>query len=261
MALHRIYGIILRYILLARRSFDRLFDLFYWPTIDLTLWGLTGYYLEKLAPNATMIVLMIVSGVVFWLIVWRGQNDIGVSLLEDLWNKNMINIFVSPLTFIEWTVSLIILGVIKVIISLPFAMLVSFILYKVNFLHYGFSLIPFMLLLLISGWWVGCLVSSIILRFGSRVQVLAWSLVYLLAPFSAIYYPLSVLPHWAQIIGSILPTTYIFEGARQVIQTGILDWSKIFISLALNIIYLIISFALLKRSFNKVLERGLVKLF
>ena len=104
MKLNRIYAIFLRFLYLFRHSYDRLADAFYWPMIDLFIWGLTGLYMQKIAPNGLFMMNIIISGILFWLIVWRGQYEISVNLLEDLFNKNLINIFGSPLKFSEWLI-------------------------------------------------------------------------------------------------------------------------------------------------------------
>lgn len=259
MKLHRIYAIVLRYIFLFRRSYERLTDVFYWPAIDLIVWGLTSAYLKTYAPDASPIILIVISGLLLWLIVWRAQYEITVNLLEELWNKNLINIFVSPLKFSEWIVSFLIVGIVKASISIIFAMGVAFLLYKVDIFLYGFYLIPFFISLMLTGWWIGFFVAGIILRYGTRVQTLAWSLVAVFAPFSAIYYPLSILPHWAQIVAALIPVSYIFEGSRQIIATEHIDMSKLFMSFILNILYIVLSFIFMERSFKKVLNKGLVK--
>lgn len=259
MKLHRIYAICLRYFFLFRRSYDRLSDAFYWPTIDLLVWGLTSSYLKSLAPHASPIILIIVSGILLWLITWRAQYEITVGLLEDLWNKNLINIFVSPLKFSEWITSFIIVGILKAIVSVIFASVVAFLLYHVHILGYGIYLLPFFTSLMLTGWAIGFFVSGIILRYGTRVQALAWSFIAVFSPFAAIYYPLSILPHWAQVVASWLPLSYIFEGSRQIINTGHMDTSKLVISFVLNLFYLSLAFLYLYRSFKKVLNKGLVK--
>ncbi|MFA6170863.1 MAG: ABC transporter permease [Patescibacteria group bacterium] len=261
MKFDRIYALILRSLYTTRHSWDRITDLFYWPAIDLLLWGLTSFYIKKFAPDSLSVTMVIVSGVVLWLIIWRGQNDISLNLLEDLWSKNLINVFVSPIKFIEWVAAFLSLSVIKIVISLPFAVLLALLLYHVNIFSYGLYLIPFSILLLMTGWWVGMFVNGVILRYGTRVQTLAWSLVMIISPFSAIYYPLSILPDWAQKVAIIIPSSYIFEGAREVIATGTLDMSKVWTSLALNAVYLVLAFLFLKASFKKLLDRGLVKLY
>lgn len=242
-----------------RRSYDRLSDAFYWPTIDLLVWGLTSSYLKSFAPHASPIILIIVSGILLWLITWRAQYEITVGLLEDLWNKNLINIFVSPLTFSEWITSFLIVGVVKAIVSVIFASGVAFLLYHVHILGYGVYLLPFFISLMLTGWAIGFFVSGIILRYGTRVQALAWSFIAVFSPFAAIYYPLSILPHWAQVVASWLPLSYIFEGSRQIINTGHMDASKLIISFVLNLFYLSLAFFYLYRSFKKVLNKGLVK--
>lgn len=261
MKLHRIYGYILRQIYVFRRNFNRLADTFYWPMIDLVLWGLTVSFMKKFATNPQQIVLAVISGIILWLVVWRGQYEISVNLLEELWSRNLINIFVSPLKFSEWIFSTILLGLIKAILSVFFATLISYLLYKVNFFVLGFYLIPFMLLLIMTGWWIGFFVAGLILRFGTKVEQFAWSIVMIIAPFSAIYYPLSILPDWAQKFAVIIPTSYIFEGMREVIETGKLAPEKLFISFGLNCIYLAFSLIFIYTSFKKVLEKGLVKVY
>ena len=261
MKFHRIYASILRHIYLFRHSLNRLGDAFYWPTIDLLLWGLTMSYAKTFSNNSEQLVLMVISGIILWLIVWRAQYEITVSLLEDLWNRNMINMYVSPFKLSEWIVSVIILGLIKAFVSLSFAAGVAYLLYRVKFFAFGFSLIPIALLLFMTGWWVGFFVAGLLLRYGTKVEQFAWSLVHLISPFAAVYYPLSILPGWAQKIAMLIPVSYVFEAAREVLNKGILDPNKLIISFVLNIIYLILSLIFLKKSFDKVLDKGLVKVF
>lgn len=261
MKLHRVWAVLLRFLYGFSHSYDRISDAFYWPTIDLLLWGITSTFIQSYAPENLGIITMIVSGILFWIIIWRGQYEITVNLLEELWNRNLINLFVAPLKFSEWIAAFVIIGIVKAIASITFASFVAFILYKVNIFQYGFYLLPFILLLIMTGWWVGFLVSGVILRFGTKVQVLAWTTAAVISPFSAVYYPLSILPDWAQKIGLVIPTTYIFEGARSVVARGYLDMNAIWISLALSIVYLVLALIFLRKSFNKVLQKGLIKVY
>ena len=261
MKLNRIIAINLRYFYLLRRSYDRLSDVFYWPAIDLFIWGLTSSFFTSLAPKIPNIILMILSGQMLWIIVWRGQYEITVNLLEDLWNKNLINIFVAPLSFSEWVVSLLLHGVMKAMLSFSFAVLFVYFLYKVKIFILGFYLLPFMLLLIMTGWCIGFFVAGLILRFGTKVQTLAWTFGWLFGPFSAIYYPVSILPVWAQKIAIFIPSSYVFEGMREVVNKGHLDSNKVLTSFLLNLFYLCFSLVFLRKSFDKALEKGLVKVY
>jgi ABC-2 type transport system permease protein len=235
-------------------------DAFYWPVIDLLLWGLTSVYFRRYLPSESTVVLMIVAGIVFWLLAWRAQYEITVNLLEELWNKNLVNLFVSPLTLWEWVLAVLLVGLIKGAISFIFASLVAFLLYKVNLFVYGFYFLPLLGLLIISGWWIGFMVAGVIFRYGTKFQTLAWTGITLLSPFSAIYYPLSILPSWAQKIAAFIPTSYIFEAGREIINQGVLDWQKVFASLVLSFLYLLLSLIWVKKSFEYVLvKKGLAK--
>lgn len=261
MKLNRLLAINLRYFYLLRRSYDRLVDVFYWPALDLFIWGLTSSFFTTLNPSYPNILLILVFGQIFWIIVWRGQYEITVNLLEDLWNKNLINVFVSPIKFSEWITALIIHGILKAMLSFSFAVGFSFLLYHANVFKLGFHILPFVILLIMTGWSVGFFVAGLILRYGTKVQTLAWTFGWLIGPFSAIYYPVAVLPKWAQAIASVVPASYVFEGIRKVIDTGKIDMQGLMICLVLNIVYLVITFLFLRRSFYKVLEQGLVKVY
>jgi ABC-2 type transport system permease protein len=236
-------------------------DAFYWIFLDLLIWGITGVYFQRFSTDGQQIIFAIISGVILWNIAYRSQIDISMSLLEELWNKNLVNLFVSPLTFAEWITSLTLLGLLKATVTLIFGGTIGFILYKVNLINYSYNLLLFFGLLLMTGWWLGYAISGIILRFGTKVQTLAWTLVWFISPFSAIYYPLNTLPTWVQKISHIIPTSYVFEEARRYLTSGRVDYNNLAISFALNVLYIALALIFLKSSFDKVLKKGLVKVY
>lgn len=257
---NRVIAMIIRYAINMRHSLDRLSDMFYWPLMDLFLWGLTGLYFARLNSQNFNSVEIILTGVVFWLVVWRGQYEINLNLLAELWDKNLVNIFVAPLNIFEWILSLLIFGFLKMLASLIFIAVASFILYKFNIFMYGFFIIPIIISLLLTGWAIGFVIASILIQYGQRVQTAAWVGGILLAPFSAIYYPLSILPTWAQKAALFVPSSYIFEGMREFISTGDISFEKFFISFSLNIIYLALSVWLFISMFKKSRRLGLGRL-
>ncbi len=199
----------------------------------------------------------VLSGLLFWIITWRGQYEITINLLTELWDKNLINLFVAPLKFSEWVASLIVIGILKAFISIVFASVIAYFLYDINILMFGIYLIPFFFLLIMTGWWIGITIAAIILRYGTKIQTLAWTVTWAVAPFSAIYFPVSILPDWAQKIAYIMPSSYIFEGMREIVFTNSLSMEKIWICLVLNVLYVSLSLLFLRNSFQKTLNRGL----
>lgn len=261
MNFYRVYGVLLRNLYLFKRSMDRMSDAFYWPTVDLVLWGLTSSFLTSGSENAPTIMLMVISGLLFWLIIYRGQLEISISLLEDLWNRNLVNMFASPLTFGEWIFAFMILAVGKSALSFVFGGFVAYFLYKVNIVSFGLQMLWYLIPLMMAAWWSGYFFTGLILRYGTRIQSFGWTLVWVVAPFSAVYYPVSALPEWAQSVAAFVPTSYIFEGMRTMITTGVFDTQGYVLSLVLNCVLLVITFVYLWRSFHKVLQKGLVKVY
>lgn len=256
MNIHRIWAMVIRYWINTRYSYDRMTDLFYWPAMDLFLWGLTGLYFAKFS-NSPHFIQIVLSGLVFWIVIWRAQYEITINLLTEIWDQNIVNIFIAPLKVGEWAVSFMIFGILKMLISVAFSALLAFVLYKFNSLTYGFTLIPIILSLTITGWAIGFFVSGFLIRYGQKIQTVGWMGVVLIAPFSALYYPVSVLPQWAQKIAAFVPSSYIFEAMREILFTGKVSYDKIVISFALNIVYLILALWFFVYMFKKTRKAGI----
>jgi len=255
---HRVWGVVIRHLYNFRRTFDRVVDAFYWPSIDIIIWGLTFSAISKeQGPSSVVYITNILLGVILWYVVWRGQYEITVNFLEELWSDNMVNLFSTPLTLAEWTVALLSLGVLKLFLTVAFTAGLAWFLYAVNIFQLGFLLIPFLASLLVVGWWFGLFVSSLFLRWGTKVQTLAWAGGYLMMPFSAVFYPLSSLPVWMQRIAYFLPTTYVFEGMRRVVETGSMPMDMLVKSAFLNAVYFILMLSFFTSSFRKAKVRGL----
>lgn len=260
MNIRRIMAMVQRYFYNTKHSYDRLTDMFYWPLMDLLIWGLTGLYFTKLSPDSGNATTILLTGIIFWIVTWRAQYEITTNLLSEMWDRNLVNIFASPLTVYEWIVSVVIFGGLKMVISLLFSAGIAYLIYQYAFFQFGWWLIPIITSLVITGWASGFIVAAIIIRFGMKVQTIAWAGAYLIAPFSALYYPLSVLPDWAQKIALIFPSSYIFEAMRQHIFTNTISMDKIIISFALNGLFLVLSISLFVFSFKKSKKMGLGRL-
>ena len=255
-----IFAIMVSYFYYWKHSLDRIGDSFYWPAINLLLWGLTSVYIKQASKDIPQIIIIVLSGVVFWLIVWKASQEITINLLEELWNRNLVNVFATPIRIREWIIANILSGIFKTALSLVFAGILAYLLYAFNIFNYGFLLIPFIASLLISGWLIGFFVAGIIFRFGPNYQTLAWTGPMLISPFAALYYPVSTLPDWAQIIAKFVPASYIFEGMREILFTGMLSHDKLLISFVLNIIYFTLSILFFVAMFRKSRRLGLNRL-
>lgn len=254
-------AIVMRHLFEWRRNLDRVVDTFWWSTIDIIFWGLTSSYIKQNNPNIPDIVTLFLGGIILWTFVQNSQRDINMPLLNDAWNRNLVNLFSTPIRLRDFIAGTLVLGLIKLFMSFIFFSTVAFLLYQFNIFYLGYFLIFAMINLILVGWWVGFIISGLILRFSNRVEAFAWSLVFVIYPFSAIFYPVDILPGWAQAVSKILPTSYIFESMRSIIFDGTFSWANIIISFILNLIYLTLSILFLKKMFRDALRTGrLVKL-
>jgi len=255
MSSQRIFAIVIRNLYMWPRTLERLMGSFGWPFFDLVIWGLTMTFIQKSLSAQFSLMTFILGSLIFWTIVWRVQNDVSVNFLDEAWNKNLINIFSSPLTPGEFLLAMIVLSLVKLCLTVITLTVGAWILYQFNFLKaFGFYIPVLIINLLLFGWAFGFLVNGFILRFGYTVSEFAWALI-------AFVQPLSSLPSWAQKIGQILPTTYVFEEMRRILFSGQIEWKNLLISFLLNILYLILSLGFFQWMYESAREHGrLVKL-
>jgi len=255
----RVYGVFLRYFFVAKKGLHQLSDIFYWPFVDILLWGLTSLWIRSQS-DIQNLPLVLMTGLIFWQIVWRGSVDISVNLLQEFWQRNLVNLFSTPLKFREWIAGMLLLSISKLCITITFGTLVVYLLYALNVFTVGWAFLPFAASLIIFGWTISFLASSLIIYFGHKIEMIAWMIGFLFAPFSAVFYPVDVLPEWARAIAWCLPTTYIFQGMRCILLGGSCPVSYFWISLSLNIIYLIAAIFIFRWSFEKSRHKGLARL-
>jgi ABC-2 type transport system permease protein len=255
----RTIAVFYRYFYVLVKGPQQLSDLFYWPLIDIFIWGLTSIWIQSQNIGLNL-PLFVMTGLIFWQIAWRGSVDISVSLLQEFWHRNLINLFSTPLKISEWIGGMILLCLCKLMITISFGALAVYILYSLNVFTIGWAFLPFAASLLLFGWTLGFISASLIIYWGMQLEALAWMIGFLFAPFSAVFYPVDALPEWARTIAWCLPTTYIFEGMRSILARGGFPIGYFFTSISLNIFYLILSLTLFHWMFKKSVAKGLARL-
>lgn len=247
--LHRINALVARHLYLYRRSLPRIMEIFYWPFLDLVIWGFITLYLIKYQPQVPGFVTFFLGALILWDMLFRSQQGITISFLEELWARNLMNLFASPLTPAEFLSATIAMSIFKVTCVSIVMGVCAWLFYGYNVLVMGVWLLPFVLNLVVTGWVIGVLTTSLIMRFGQEAEILAWSMVFLFQPISCVFYPLEVLPRWLQAIAWVTPAAHVFEGMRGVLsgtETPLLHlaWAG-----GLNVALLIAAIALFYKTF------------
>ena len=255
MKLHRVIAMLRNYYYFSINSIDRIFDVFFWPVIDIFIWGFMTIFIAGISDFN--IVSVIFGGIVLWVFVWRSSQDLVVYLLESYWSRSIYHLFITPIRNSEMVIALGVLGLIRAAISFVVLTTLSYVLYKFNILAFNFShIVMFIGILLLFGWGLGLLVSSIIFVFGTRVQVLAWSTIWIIQPFSCVFYPLSALPSWAAKISILLPTTHIFEGMRASIKGLPMNYSSVLYAFVVSVVFLFLMAIVLTQAIKMARKKG-----
>jgi ABC-2 type transport system permease protein len=251
--------LVLRYVLIYRRSPIRLIEVLFWPTMSLLVWGYITMFIQRAAEgDLTRFITFLIGAMICWDILFRAQQGVSLSFLEDVWARNLLNIFCAPVRLSEYVFATFLFGLLRVGVTLLFLWALAWLFYHFNFFALGLALIPFIANLLMLGLTIGIITIAIILRYGHGAEPFAWALPFLLQPFSAVFYPVSVLPEVMQKVAWIIPSTYVFEGMREVMRSGTIPWDNLAWAVALNIAYLIAAMSLLIRMFNLARDRGLL---
>ncbi|HLC19259.1 MAG TPA: ABC transporter permease [Thermodesulfobacteriota bacterium] len=254
----RVLAYTLRYLYLYKRSMPRLMEIFYWPLLDLLLWGFVGIYLTRYGGELPNFITFFLGALILWDILFRSQQGITVSFLEDVWSRNLLNIFVSPLTSVEYIFSLLAMSVVKLVLASSVMVTLALVLYSFNVFTLGLPLIPLALNLIVMGWSIGIITTALILRFGQEAEVLAWGVALLFQPVSAVFYPVEVLPPSLQAIAFYIPSAQVFEGMRVVISDGVLPVGHLVRAMLLNAAYITAAVLFFAWNFRAVKRKGLL---
>ena len=258
MKLHRILALVNRHLMLYKRSPQRMMEIVYWPLLDLMVWGFITLYLARYREGLPAFVTFFLGALILWDILFRAQQGICISFLEEIWSRNLLNLFVSPLRTGEFLASTMVVSLIKVIGASIMTISLALLFYSFNLFMIGLSLIPFVINLVVMGWAVGIFTTAIILRYGQEAEVLAWGLAFLFQPVSAVFYPISVLPPFLQTIANGIPAAHVFEGMRALIETGHFPPTELAWAVGLNVVYLTGSILYFNWMFRVVKMKGLL---
>ncbi|MBH63660.1 MAG: ABC transporter [Alphaproteobacteria bacterium] len=254
----RIGAMVLRYVYLIRGSWPRIIELAYWPTMQMILWGFITLFLMGHSNFIAQAFGILLSGVLLWDVLFRGQLGVAMSFLEEMWSRNLGHLFVSPLRPHEMLVSLMVVSFIRTLIGLIPASLLAMMLFGFSLYSLGLPLIGFFFNLIVMGWSIGFMVSGLILRAGLGAESMAWAMIFAIAPICGIYYPIDVLPGWLQSVAFFLPASHVFEGMRAILVDGAFRPDLMFNAVLLNIGYLALGMFVFLTFFRSARVQGMI---
>lgn len=256
-AFRRVWGLMYRHLALYKRSWPRLLELAYWPTLQMCIWGFTAsFFAGRIGSAGATTLGMLLGAVLLWEVALRSQMGVALSFLEEIWSRNLGHVFVSPLRPWELVAALIAMSVVRMLAGVVPAVALAWVLYAFNIFAMGPVLVIFAINLMVMGWWVSLGVVSLILRHGAGAEALAWSVLFGLTPFAAVFYPVAVLPGWLQPVALALPAAHVFEGMRAALDSGAVAWGHLAAASGLNLVWMVAAGLLFARQFRVARVRG-----
>ena len=231
-------ALVLRYVFLYTRHPVRFVELIFWPLVDLLVWGFLTVYLQQRGPGQfPAAITFLIGAMILWDVMFRSQQGVAISFLEDVWTRNLLNVFVAPVRTVEYVAATCLVGVLRVGVTLIVLIAVAALAYHFHLTDMGVALVPFLANLMLFGWFLGMFSTALIMRWGQAAESLAWAVPFFIQPLAAVFYPVSVLPAWLQPVAHALPCTPVFEGMRTVLSGNPVPWGQIQCALGLNIVW------------------------
>ena len=258
MSFTRIFAIVIRQFYLLRGSWSRFVPIFAWVGVDMVLWGFLTRYLNTVASPGFNFVPALLGAVLLWDFFIRIMQGITMAFLEDVWSRNFLNIFASPLLISEYVTGLVLSSIATSLLALGAMFAIAVLCFKLSFLAYGVMTFPFLLVLFLFGISIGIFGSALVLRFGPASEWFIWPLPALISPFAGVLYPVATLPHWMQGTSRFLPPSYVFEGLRAIVHGGSLSGMALAAGGLLAIGYILLAYWFFIRVYRNALRTGLI---
>jgi len=255
---NRIAAIMLRHYYLIRGSFSRFFPLFSWAAIDIVLWGFITRYLNSVSSSGLNFVPVLLGAVLLWDFFTRIMHGVTTAFFEDVWARNFLNIFATPLSIWEYLSGLVLSSMATSIIGIIVMVFLATVAYGLSFAAYGVMLTPFLLVLFMSGIALGIFACGVVLRLGPASEWFIWPIPAFISPFVGVFYPVSTLPLWMQYVARFLPPTYVFESMRAVIAGAEVSAGELLQALFLAALYILLACRFFARIYRHAVRTGLI---
>jgi ABC-2 type transport system permease protein len=258
MNLRRLSSIVLRQFYLMRGSVSRVMPLFAWVAVDIVLWGFITRYLNTVSGSGVNFVPLMLGAVLFWDFFTRVMQGITTAFFEDVWSRNFLNIFATPLKIPEYLAGLVLWSIATGAIGLAVMFVLSSAIFGLSFAIYGAALGPFLMVLFLFGIALGIFASAVVLRLGPASEWFIWPIPAFLSPFAGVFYPLSTLPAWMRGVARLLPPAYVFEGMRAIVAGGRVSWGLLAWGGALAVGYILLACWFFGRIYRHAMRSGLI---
>lgn len=241
-----------------RQSPARVLPLFVWVAIDILLWGFITKYLNSVTASGMNFVPTLLGAVLLWDFFTRVMQGVTMAFFEDVWSRNFLNFFATPLWISEYLGGLVVSSIVTSAIGLVVMLVLATAAFGLQVFGYGAMLVPFLLVLFLFGISLGIGGCAVVLRFGPAAEWFVWPIPALVSPFAGVFYPVATLPRWMQYLSRLLPPSYVFEGMRAIVAGRGFSGLAFLGGVALAVLYIVLAWWFFTRTYRRAVRTGLI---
>jgi ABC-2 type transport system permease protein len=253
----RTLAVVLRHFYLIRGSISRVLPLFVWVAVDMVLWGFITKYLNTFTHSYNFVPALL-GAVLLWDFFIRVMQGVTTAFFEDVWSRNFLNMFATPLSITEYISGLVLSTIATSVVGLAVMLFLATVVFGLSFFMYGLMFIPFLLVLFLFGIALGIFAIGMVLRLGPASEWFVWPIPALLSPFAGVFYPLTTLPEWMQYVAYVIPPAYVFENMRAIIAGGAPSGSGLLWGGGLAVVYVVVACRFFVRVYRHAVRTGLI---
>lgn len=257
-SVQRASAIVLRQFFLMQGSPARVVPLFAWVAIDMVTWGFITKYLNSVSGSGFNFVPSLLGAVLLWDFFIRVMQGVTTTFFEDVWSRNFLNIFATPLSISEYLSGLVFSSVASSSIGLVVMLVLATAVFGLSFFLYGVLLLPYLLVLFVFGIALGVIGCGIVLRLGPASEWFIWPIPALISPFAGVFYPLSTLPGWMRFLSRFLPPSYVFESMRSIVLKRAGSPVALLWGVALDVVFLLLAGWFFRAIYHHAVRTGLI---
>jgi ABC-2 type transport system permease protein len=240
---------------MTHRNAFTLFEIVFWPIVNLLSVGLLITFL-KAEPGTVVFVLV---GTFALSTVQVCQLDVAYAALFDMWSKSVKHQLVAPIRPWHLVLGAWLMGLVRGTTVFALQAVVAHWMFGVSVLDHGLApAVALLVGLLLSAAGVGLLVCTLLMVFGLRAEVSAWSGVSLVLLLCGVYYPVSILPGPLQMVAAGVPLTHFLEAFRASLGYAPVFTTPLVRGYGLAVLYVAAGYALFAWAIQRARRTGML---
>ncbi len=251
----KVSAFFLRSWLMTYRNAFTIFEIVFWPIVNLLSVGLLTTFLRA-EPGTVVFVLV---GTFALSTVQVCQLDVAYAALFDMWSRSIKHQLVAPIRPWHLLLGSWLMGLLRGTVVFMLQAAVSHWVFGVSVFAHGVApAVALLAGLLLSAGGIGLLVCTLLMLFGLRAEVSAWSGVSLVLLLCGVYYPVSVLPAPLQMVAAAVPLTHFLEAFRAQLGYAPMFTEPLVRGYALAVVYVVGGYALFAWAIQRARRTGML---